>query len=52
MPQKEIPMFDGLVSWEDKHSLYHKRTNATKKHQYKRDLIQLSFLVQKLRNGY
>ena len=27
-------------------------TYATKKHQYERDLIQLSFLVHKLRNGH
>ena len=36
------------VSWKDKHFLYHmshKETNATKKHQYERDLIQLSFLI-------
>ena len=30
----------------------HKKTNATKKHQYERDLIQLSFIVHKLRNHH
>ena len=37
------------------HFILCKKTNAlkcTKKHQYKRDLILLSFLVHKLRNGH
>ena len=39
-------------SWEDKHFLYHikkkNNNNATKKHQYKKDLIQLSFTNQEM----
>ena len=30
----------------------HKKTNGTEKHQYKRDLIQSSFIVHILRNGH
>ena len=43
------------ISWEDKAPLLyhsHKTTNVTKKHQYERDLIELSFIVHKLRNGH